>query len=129
MNTRTLISSIVLTLGAASGIASAAPALKDGGSLSRVEVRAELTRASAAGEITRNEAWGGVAPVSTLSRADVLAELKLARANDQLADHGEAYGAVQAADFNSTRTRSAVVAEAQSGALNHGERSLYLGGE
>ncbi len=64
MNAKTIIASIILSIGAAPGIASAAGALIDGAALTRAEVRAELVRAIDAGELnmrgltSRNESYG-----------------------------------------------------------------------
>jgi hypothetical protein len=67
------------------------------GGLSRAEVKADLARATAAGELVeRGEAYAGLhesqAPATTLARTEVKQELARARANGELEDRGEAYG-------------------------------------
>jgi len=68
------------------------------GQLSRAEVKAEVARASANGELeARGEAYAGYFDVrtttaSTLARTEVKQELAQARANGELASRGEAYG-------------------------------------
>jgi hypothetical protein len=67
------------------------------GYLSRAEVKAELARAIAGGELQeRGEAYAGYidtrTPATTLTRAEVKRELARARANGELDGRGEAYG-------------------------------------
>jgi hypothetical protein len=65
------------------------------GRLTRAEVKAELARAVANGELEeRGEAYAGyqVQPQSTLARSAVKAELARARANGELEGRNEAYG-------------------------------------
>jgi hypothetical protein len=66
------------------------------GHATRAEVKAELARAVANGEMNqRGEAYAGFQvqiPPSTLTRADVKAELARARANGELEGRNEAYG-------------------------------------
>ena len=68
-----------------------------GGYLSRAEVKAELARAIAGGELhERGETYAGYVdtrtPATTLTRADVKEQLAHARANGELDGRGEAYG-------------------------------------
>lgn len=67
------------------------------GQLSRSEVKAELSRAIANGEVVAiGEAYDGAIernlPHSTLARAEVRQELARARANGELDDRNETYG-------------------------------------
>jgi hypothetical protein len=66
------------------------------GRLSRAEVKADLARAIANGELDdRGEAYAGYqasTPQSTLARSQVKQELARARANGELEDRNEAYG-------------------------------------
>ena len=68
------------------------------GASTRAEVKAEVTRAIANGELqARGEAYAGYVDtrtpsVSTLARAEVKQELAQARANGELDARGEAYG-------------------------------------
>ena len=68
------------------------------GQSTRAEVKAEVARAIANGELQeRGEAYAGYADTrtpaaTTLARAEVKQELAQARANGELDDRGEAYG-------------------------------------
>jgi hypothetical protein len=67
------------------------------GQLTRTEVKAELARAVANGELdARGEAYAGYvdahAPQSTLARAEVKQELARAQASGELESRNEAYG-------------------------------------
>lgn len=99
MNAKTLIASALLSLSASAGFAAEATQFNPQAStLTRAEVRAELARASAAGEL------------------DV---------------RGETYGSITPADANamaSGRTRAEVRAEAQGHALSRGDNTYYTGG-
>ena len=99
MNAKTLIASAILALTATSGFAVEATQFNpEASTLTRAEVRAELARASAAGEL------------------DV---------------PGETYGSIPPADATamaSSRTRAEVRAEARGHALSRGNNTNYLGG-
>lgn len=76
------------------------------GELARPEVKAELARATANGELhARGEAYAGFAgttPRSTMTRAEVQNELANARANGELEQRTEAYGGFPAPHSNVT---------------------------
>lgn len=98
MNAKTLIASISLALVGVAGHASEATQFaNEPSTLSRAEVRAELVRAIAAGE---------------------------------LEERGESYGSVHAGSLNrgSTPTRAEVRALARTGSLSRGINTNYVGG-
>ena len=72
------------------------------GNTSRAQVKAELARAAANGELdARGEAYAGYvdahAAQSTMARSEVKQELARARANGELDNRNEAYGGVMEA--------------------------------
>jgi hypothetical protein len=82
------------------------------GQLSRAQVKTELARAVADGELeSRGEAYAGYvdrhAPKSTLARAEVKHDLELARASGELDNRNEAYGGFQDARPRVTDSRFA----------------------
>lgn len=87
----------LLASGAAAMAAEATQWNPPAGQLTRAEVKADLARAVANGELeARGEAYAGYvdrhAPQSTLARAEVKQELARARANGELEGRNEAYG-------------------------------------
>jgi len=98
MNVKQLTIAIsLLASGAAAMAVEATQWNPPAGQLTRAEVKAELARAVANGELdSRGEAYAGYVdrhlPESTLARAEVKQELARARANGELADRNEAYG-------------------------------------
>lgn len=109
MNTKTIIAASLLSLLAA-GSAFAQTA---SGGLTREQVRAELMRARAAGEIPENEVQLSALPIgkstSTVTRAQVIAEYYRARANGEIATNDTDYPKMPAT--TSTVTREQVKAE------------------
>lgn len=135
MNAKTLIASISLALvGVASHASEATQFVNEPSTLSRTEVRAELARAIARGELEqRGESYGSVAAhnlnrAAPLSRAAVIAELQQARADGSLDGPSDTYGSFRAGDFVSTLTRAEVRAQVRSGGLSRGERNHDVGG-
>ncbi len=125
MNAKTLIAASTLALLGTTAFAWEAPDLTTPSTLSRVEVRAELARAQAAGDIVRTsqpyfavDAALAAARNPSRSRGDVVNEL--ARTGPSLSN--EAYGTVVVGD--SVRSRTNVRAEAAASTRN--ER-LYSG--
>jgi hypothetical protein len=98
MNVKQLTIALSLLANAAAAMAvEATPWNPPAGHLSRVEVKAELARAVADGELeARGEAHAGYVdqhlPQSTLARAEVKQELARARASGELESRTEAYG-------------------------------------
>ena len=99
MNAKTFIASAILALTATSGFATEATQFNpEASTLTRAEVRAELVRASAAGELdAQGETYGSITPVDATAMA-------------------------------STRTRAEVRAEARDHALSRGDNTNYIGG-
>jgi len=135
MNAKTLIASISLALvGVASHASEATQFVNEPSTLSRAEVRAELARAIAGGELAqRGESYGSVAAhtlnhTSTLSRAGAIAELQQARADGSLDGPSDAYGSFRPGDFTSTLTRAEVRAQVRNDGLSRGDRSNDVGG-
>ena len=93
---RAAVAVSLFTAGAAAMAVEATQWNPPSGPASRAEVRAELARAAAAGELEeRGEAYSGfagLAPQSTLTRAEVKTDLARARANGELEGRNEAYG-------------------------------------
>ena len=98
MNVRQLTVAVSLLAGAAAAMAVEATQWNpQAGQATRAEVKAELARATANGELVeRGEAYAGYVdrnlPQSTLTRAEVQEELARARANGELENRTEAYG-------------------------------------
>ncbi len=112
MNVNTLIAALTLTVAAtAPGLAAAAPAMQDHMSMSRVEVNADIA-ASNNGYAARGEGYSESIPVSTLSRAEVRAELQAARAQGTLGERSELYGSFRPSQIHSTMSRADVMADA-----------------
>lgn len=115
MYAKTFITVAALALAATTGFASEAPQFKtEHSGLTRAEVRAELLRARAAGELGHGEGYESIQPkafVSTTSRAEVIAELQRARAAGELG-HGEGYESLLASRFLRQSPR-ATAAQAQ----------------
>lgn len=91
------------------------------GALTRAEVRAELARAHAAGEMQDGEggAWAaGPTGASTLTRAQVRAELARAQAAGEL-QNGEGISFMPTQQAGTPREREAVRAEAMQAARSH----------
>ncbi|WP_418318165.1 DUF4148 domain-containing protein [Piscinibacter sakaiensis] len=107
MNAKTLIAAISLTLAAAPGFAG--DMTGGGHKMSRVEVQADVMPAGDAW-LSRGEAYGTVVPVSTRSRASVLAELDAARADGLIVAGSESHGLFRDRDLISTEKRSNVMA-------------------
>jgi hypothetical protein len=83
------------------------------GGLTRAEVKAELARARAAGEIQDGEGWAmgnRPAPPGTMTRAEVRAELLRAQAAGEIQDGEATYVGMEQA--GAPRDRAAVRAEA-----------------
>ena len=106
--------------------------------LTREQVRAELARARASGELLPNsESYGYNNAAVTLpqakaavadngkSRADVRAELARARADGTLVPNSESYGYTAPVTTASTRTRAEVRAEAIEAAKSHKTDASY----
>jgi len=77
------------------------------GNQTRAEVKADLARAAASGELdARGEAYAGFVdthvPQNALARSDVKQELARARANGELEARNEAYGGVTEARPHAT---------------------------
>jgi len=92
-----VITMSMLASGAAAMAVEATQWNPSSGDLSRADVKAELARAIARGELQeRGEAYAGYvdarAPATTLTRAEVKEDLARARANGELDSRGEAYG-------------------------------------
>ncbi len=119
MNARTIIATIALTLGAAPGFAAASPMNDMGSTMSRVEVRA-----LANSEPT--EAYSTVIPVSTMTRAQVMADLQVAKASGLLDNVDQTYGSFRSNQILSTASRNTVVADAHAG-LSGASRGNYAG--
>jgi alkylhydroperoxidase/carboxymuconolactone decarboxylase family protein YurZ len=97
MNAKQLIAVAALAvIGTSAFAAEAEQFVPQTGALTRAEVRAELSRAQAAGEIaTVAEAYGGFTPVAKAVKMD---ESKVARSRDEV--RTEARAAVRAPAFN-----------------------------
>jgi len=97
MNVKQLAAAVSLFTVAAAAMASEATQWNPpAGHLSRAEVKAELLRAEANGEVARGEAYDGYdysdTRQSTVTRAEVKQELARAIANGELEQRGETYG-------------------------------------
>lgn len=116
MNAKTFIAVAALALTATAGFASEAPQFKNEHStLTRAEVRAELLRARAAGELGHGEGSESIQPkatVSVASRAEVIAELRRARAAGELGN-GEGYDSLLASRFNQRNGQGAAPTHTQ----------------
>ncbi len=111
MNTHTLIAALALTVAAAApGIAAAAPAMQDLKNMPRVEVNADMSMANHA-YAARGEAYSESIPVSTQSRAEVVAQLHAARAEGLLEQRNELYGSFIPSQIQSTMSRASVMAQ------------------
>ncbi len=121
MNAKTIIATIALTLGAAPGFALAAGAMNDTTqSMSRIEVRQDMAAAEA------TEAYSTVVPVSTYSRAAVVADLRIAQATGLRSNLGETFGSFRAGQIMSNNVQATVLADAKTG-LSARSRDNYLG--
>jgi hypothetical protein len=137
MNIKTFIAAVAVAMGSAPALAAEATQLSiDASVLTRAEVRAELARAIASGEMDeRGESYGSFPaanrqPTSVaLSREAVVAELQRARTAGELDVPGEAYGSFNATAASSTRTRADVRAEIRTNGLSRGNKNRdYTGG-
>ena len=131
MNTKQLIAASLLALAGSAVLASEATEFTiPPSTLTRAEVRAELARAQASGELI-SSAEADQRPftmlASNLTRDAVRAELARAKANGELVSSAEA----EQRPFTvagATRSRDDVRAEAWAFARNNQFNSLYAGG-
>jgi len=114
MNVKQLTIAIsLLATGAAAMAVEATQWNPPAGQLTRSEVKTELARATANGELAvRGEAYAGYvdrhAPRSTLTRAEVKQELARAQANGEMETRNEAYGGFPEAHTHVTGHRFAI---------------------
>lgn len=134
MNNKTIIASLAFGLVSASSMAVEAvrtevPVAK----LERMEVRAQIKRAVAAGELASNESFGSFAystlhgQNSTLTRAAVMAEMSQPRWQALIAAPSDAYNDFRG-DTGSALSRTAARAEAMAAAESSRNSRLYAGG-
>jgi Domain of unknown function (DUF4148) len=134
MNTKTLFAAAALALMGTTAFADEVRDYPTPSTLTRAEVRAELDRAQANGELTiHSETYGFVAPaarirgsqfVAGLSRVEVRRDL--ASAPNAATIAGESYGTV--VPGASIRSREEVRAEAVQAQKQQRNNSLYTGG-
>lgn len=128
MKTFGIIATLALSFAAISSFAAVSTDEMSGAhALTRAEVRAEYLRARQAGEIAApgesNHAFGYSKAITTDSmttRAQVLEELRVARANGELDIRNSMYGAREVVSGGVQRPRSEVVAGTDGGGLSRG---------
>jgi Domain of unknown function (DUF4148) len=133
MNTKTLIAAAALALMGSTAFADEVRDYPTPSTLTRAEVRAELDRAQANGELTiHSDTYGFVAPAGRIGSRPVVASLSrvevrrdLASAPNAATITGESYGTVVPGD--SIRSREAVRAEAMMAMKQQRHPSLYTG--
>jgi hypothetical protein len=131
MNTKQLIVTSLLTIAGGAALASEATEFPiPPSTLTRAEVRAELARAQASGELLSSaeaEQRPFALAASTLTRAEVRAELARARASGELVSSAEAEQRPFAM-AGWTRSRDEVRQEAVAFARSNTFNPLYVGG-